>query len=105
MRYCFVLRIDPARVQEYEARHRDVWPEMRQALETAGWTNYSLFVDEDGLLVGYVECDDFERARAAMQASEVNARWQAEMSGFLVGSEGLAPDMAMAPLREVFHLA
>lgn len=104
LRHCVVLRIDSDKAPEYEARHREVWPEMREALRKAGWANYSLFLGEDGLVVGYLECDDFERAREAMQGSDVNARWQEEMSGFLAESDGRAPDMAMTPLREVFHL-
>jgi L-rhamnose mutarotase len=51
-RICFVLQIKPERLQEYKARHRVVWPEMLQALREAGWTNYSLFLRPDGLLVG-----------------------------------------------------
>lgn len=77
---------------------------MRQALSATGWTNYSLFLREDGLLVGYVETSDFEAARAAMDKLEVNARWQKDMSGFFMIPPGVTPDKAMAPLLEVFHL-
>ncbi len=41
---------------------------MLAALREAGWRNYSLFLREDGLLVGYLETDDFEAAQAAMAA-------------------------------------
>ena len=75
-RVCFLLRVDPERLDEYKARHRDVWPEMREALREAGWGNYSLFLGEDGLLVGYVETEDFEAAQRAMAATDVNDRWQ-----------------------------
>ena len=67
----------PERLDEYKARHRDVWPEMRDALREAGWGNYSLFLRDDGLLVGYVETEDFEAAQRAMAATDVNDRWQA----------------------------
>ncbi len=62
-RVCFLLRVDPERLDEYKERHRDVWPEMQQALRDAGWGNYSLFLRDDGLLVGYVETEDFEAAQ------------------------------------------
>src|SRR4051794_25431881 len=61
-RVCFLLRVRPDRLDEYKAAHRNVWPEMRDALSRHGWHNYSLFLAEDGLLVGYVETDDFARA-------------------------------------------
>src|SRR5208283_5139976 len=101
-RVCFVLQVKPERLEEYKERHRAVWPEMLAALRETGWRNYSLFLREDGLLIGYLETDDFERARAAMSQREVNQRWQREMGGFFVQPEGMLPDRAMQPLEEVF---
>ncbi|MFF9340427.1 MULTISPECIES: L-rhamnose mutarotase [unclassified Streptomyces] len=104
-RVCFLLKVRAEKVTEYRERHRAVWAEMLDALSAAGWHNYSLFLREDGLLVGYLETPDFDRARATMDATGVNARWQAEMAGFFEELDGRAPDAAMRPLTEVFHLA
>jgi L-rhamnose mutarotase len=103
-RVCFVLQVKPERLAEYKERHRDVWPEMRAALRETGWGNYSLFLRDDGLLVGYLETENFERARGGMAKREVNERWQREMGDFLVQADGMLPDRAMQPLEEVFHL-
>lgn len=103
-RICFQLRINPAKADEYRARHAAVWPEMLDALSEAGWTNYSLFLAPDGMLIGYVECEDFERCLELMAATDVNARWQSSMAEFFVGLDG-APDEGMRPLEEVFHLS
>ena len=103
-RVCFLLKVRPDRLAEYRERHRAVWPEMLDALRAAGWHDYSLFLREDGLLVGYLKTDDFAAARAAMAATEVNARWQAEMAPFFEDLDG-RPDEGVAPLAEVFHLA
>jgi L-rhamnose mutarotase len=103
-RVCFLLQVRPERLQEYKERHKAVWPEMRQALRDTGWMNYSLFLREDGLLVGYLETLDFDAARAAMEKLAVNARWQTEMSGFFLNPPEVTPDRAMTPLEEVFHL-
>ncbi|MER7369467.1 L-rhamnose mutarotase [Nonomuraea wenchangensis] len=102
-RVCFLLRVRPERLAEYRERHREVWPEMREALSRTGWHNYSLFLRDDGLLVGYLETDDFEAAKKAMAETEVNARWQAEMAPFFADLDG-RPDEGMTPLTEVFHL-
>jgi L-rhamnose mutarotase len=102
-RYCFLLRVRPERMDEYRRRHANVWPEMLAALAETGWRNYSLFLHDDGLLVGYVEADDLAASLAAMAATEVNARWQAEMAPFFAGLEG-APDAGLVLLEEVFHL-
>ena len=54
-RVCFTLRVKPTVLEEYKAHHEQVWPEMLDALRRTGWHNYSLFLDDDGLLVGYFE--------------------------------------------------
>jgi L-rhamnose mutarotase len=102
-RYCFCLQVKPDRKAEYARRHRAVWPEMRQALLDTGWRNYSLFLRDDGLLIGYVEAADLQAAQAGMAATAVNARWQAEMAPFFVDLEG-RPDEGFLLLEEVFHL-
>jgi L-rhamnose mutarotase len=100
-RVCFLLRVRSDRLDEYRARHREVWPEMLAALRETGWSNYSLFLRDDGLLVGYLETEDFEAAQRGTQARDVNARWQAEMAEFF---ESCRPDHAFERLDEVFHL-
>ena len=103
-RICFLLRVRPDRLDEYRERHATVWPEMRDALRETGWGNYSLFLADDGLLVGYLEPEDFDAARAGMAAREVNARWQAEMAEFFELPDDERPDTGLRRLLEVFHL-
>lgn len=102
-RVCFQLQVKPDRINEYTRRHARVWPDMLQALATAGWHNYSLFLRPDGLLIGYFETDSLAAAQAAMAATEVNARWQSEMAEFFVALDG-APDTGFLQLTEVFNL-
>ncbi|MEV8433793.1 L-rhamnose mutarotase [Streptomyces sp. HUAS 31] len=104
-RVCFLLKVRADRLDEYRERHTAVWPEMLQALSATGWRNYSLFLRDDGLLVGYLETEDFAAAVAGMEATDVNARWQADMAPFFESLDGARPDEAMKPLTEVFHLA
>ena len=103
MRVCFLLKVRPDKVAQYKARHAEVWPEMLNALRETGWKNYSLFLRPDGLLVGYLEAEDFEKCCAAMKQHPVNARWQAEMVPFFEVNNG-GPDDNMFPLDEIFHL-
>jgi L-rhamnose mutarotase len=104
MRICFLLKVREDRLEEYKERHAQVWPEMQGALRASGWRNYSLFLRPDGLVVGYLEADDFETCRANMKHHPVNARWQREMSPLIESVNGAAPDDTMFPLEEVFHL-
>lgn len=101
-RVCFLLRVRPDLVADYRAAHSDVWPEMRAALHRAGWHNYSIFVTDDGQVIGYLETEDFAAAQAAMAATGVNARWQAEMAPFFEGEH--RADESFQRVAEAFHL-
>ena len=100
--FCFKVKQDM--IPEYKRRHEQVWPEMLQALRETGWKNYSLFMRDDGLLFGYLETDDFQKARDEMATREINLRWQREMAPFFEIEPGRRPDQAMQELEEVFHL-
>lgn len=102
-RVCFLLKVKADKIDEYREAHKAVWPEMLQALRETGWHNYSLFLRPDGMLVGYVETPDFEKALAEMAKREINLKWQQEM-GHLFESLTGRPDESMITLEEVFHL-
>lgn len=110
-RVCFVMHLRPDRVDDYLAAHEEVWPEMLDALRDTGWHNYSLFLrEDDGMVVGYLETDDFDRAVAAMAATDVNTRWQTVMSEYFRPSRtpdaaGAQPATDQQRLTEYFHLA
>src|SRR5207245_9465392 len=69
-RVCFTARIRRDKLAEYTERHERVWPEMADALPAAGSTNYSLFLTRDGLLIGYLETDDFAPAQQRTAQTE-----------------------------------
>ena len=103
-RVCFLGRVRAERLAEYRERHERVWPEMLDELRQAGWRNYSLFLTEDGLLVGYLETDDYQVALHRMAETEVNARWQREMAPYFTELDGRPPDEGFRRIAEVFHL-
>jgi L-rhamnose mutarotase len=103
-RVCFLGRVRPERLAEYRARHEQVWPDMLAALREAGWGNYSLFLTGDGLLVGYLETQDYQAALDRMAATEVNARWQRDMAPYFTELDGLPPDQGFKRVDEIFHV-
>ena len=98
----FTMRIQPGHEDEYIRRHAAVWPDMLAALTAAGCSNYSIY-RRDTDLFGYMEVDDFDRFRAMMDASPVNARWQADMGGLIDPLTDPATGFHRR-LDEVFHL-
>lgn len=103
-RVCFLLKVKQDMLEEYKRRHKEVWPEMLDALRETGWHNYSLFLRDDGLLIGYLETPDFEAAKAGMAKKAVNERWQNDMAPFFEALDGRHADESMLALEEVFHL-
>ncbi|MCI1676329.1 MAG: L-rhamnose mutarotase [Ancrocorticia sp.] len=101
-RCCFLLRVRQEMLPEYVGAHQHVWDEMREALSSSGWRNYSLFLQpETGMVVGYFESDDTDQAQKAMAATDVNTRWQATMSKYFVQPDGGTNEI----LPQYFYLA
>ena len=99
----FQFKVRPDRLTEYKELHKQVWPEMLQALRNAGWHNYTLFMRSNGLIFGYFETEEsFAVAQAKMTVSEVNTRWQEFMAPFT--DAHARPDESFLELEEYFHL-
>jgi L-rhamnose mutarotase len=99
-RSAFVLRVRPDKVDEYLEAHRDVWPELLDALRAGGIRNYTIFRAGNEMF-GYFEADDLERAASYLERQPVSARWQDAMADLL---EERVPDAGPPSLEEVFRL-
>ena len=101
----FLLKVKEDRIEEYKKHHREVWPDMLDALRRTGWHNYSLFMRDDGLMFGCFETpESFQAALDGMSQEEVNTKWQEFMAPFFESPDGTRPDRMMLELEEVFHL-
>lgn len=99
----FQFKVRNDRLDEYKEHHKNVWPEMLDALRESGWHNYSLFMRPDGLIFGYFETEEsLADAQAKMAMKEVNTRWQEFMSDFM--DANAHPDETFLELEEYFHL-
>ena len=54
----FQFKVAPDHLAEYKEHHKNVWPEMLDALRETGWHNYTLFMRDDGLIFGYFETEE-----------------------------------------------
>jgi L-rhamnose mutarotase len=96
----FVLQVRPDKIDEYVEAHANVWPELRDALSSAGIRNYTIF--RAGTQVfGYFEAENLGAAERYLAAQEVCTRWQNEMAGLL---EERVPDGGPPPLEQIFRL-
>lgn len=101
----FLLKVKPEMLEEYKKRHKEVWPDMLEALTRHGWHNYSLFLTDEGLLFGYFETPvSLAEAQKGMSKEEVNERWQTQMAPFFENIGGKHADEGMLELEQVFYL-
>ena len=82
-RVAFLIRVKPEKMEEYKKLHSPIWPELKAELEAAGMRNYSLWLRDDGLEFGYLECHDWDAGCAYLAKSEVHDKWQALMQNYL----------------------
>ncbi len=96
----FVLRVRPDKIDEYVEAHANVWPELLEALSSAGIRNYTIFRAGTEVF-GYFEAQDLDAAERYLAAQEVCTRWQDAMSGLL---EERVPDGGPPALEQIFRL-
>lgn len=75
----FAMRIASEHVTRYVSMHRSPWPELVRALDRHGWRDYSLFLSQERLLVGYLRSADWPMSSAGMGAEPVSVAWSVEM--------------------------
>ena len=102
LRKAFRMSVHPGHHQEYERRHRPIWPELEQALLAHGVRSYSIFLDEaTSDLFAYAEIESEERWQAIAQ-TEVCRRWWRSMRELMPANADDSP--RSSDLREVFHI-
>ena len=96
----FVLHVRPDRIDQYIKAHENVWPEMLDALRSAGIRNYTIFRSGTEVF-GYFEADDLAAAELYLSQQEVCTRWQDHIAPLL---DARVPDAGPPALEEIFRL-
>lgn len=107
-RYCLALDLknDPQLIAEYEAYHRDVWPEIKQSILDSGITNMEIYRLGNRLFM-IMETDDtfsFDR-KSAMDASNPKVqKWEQLMWKFQQPVPGSKPGEKWVLMDKIFSL-
>jgi L-rhamnose mutarotase len=102
IRKAFIMHVAPGHEAEYERRHRPIWKELEQTLQSHGVHQYSIFLDAaTRQLFAYVEIED-EGRWAAIAGRDVCKRWWAFMKDVMPTNPDNSPQSK--ELREVFHI-
>ena len=97
----FKMKLYEGQEAEYEKRHNQLWPEMKDMIHEYGGKNYTIFLDKETLtLFGYIEIEDEERwAKGADTA--INRKWWDFMADIMETNPDNSP--VSIDLKEVFH--
>lgn len=102
IRKAFKMKLNNGMLEEYEKRHREIWPEMIRLFKEAGARNYSIYADKETLeLFGYVEVED-DKKWNAKNKTDIMQKWWDYMSDIMVVNPDNSP--VALTLKEVFYM-
>ena len=99
----FLFKIKKEHQEEYKKHHKNVWPEMLDALKKHGWNNYSIFMTPEGLLFGYFETSDTFEKSLSIEDENINRKWQDLMAPYFENIGGEDSEERIIILEEVFY--
>ncbi|MFV0520913.1 MAG: L-rhamnose mutarotase [Mangrovibacterium sp.] len=101
-RQAFKMYLKPGCEAEYEKRHREIWPELRQLLKDIGIYDYSIFWDrETNLLIGCQKVDGNESSQD-LGNNPIVQKWWEYMADIMETNQDFSP--ISIPLDEVFYM-
>ena len=87
---------------EYKRRHDAIWPELSSLLRKAGIQEYSIFLDEETLvLFGYLRIADPAKLDL-LPAKAIMQKWWLYMKDIMESHPDHSP--VTIPLKEVFYM-
>lgn len=98
----FSIVIDPERAGDFDALNSNLWPDLREAMEVAGFRNYTGF-RRGAHVVYYGEFyPNLAAAFRTMATHSMRARWRAALGGIVT----TITDTDGSPITaaEVYHL-
>ena len=98
----FKMKIFDGQAEEYERRHNELWPEMKDMIHEYGGKNYTIFLDkETNVLFGYIKIES-EELWAKSADTAICRKWWDYMADIMYTNEDNSP--VSVDLQNVFHL-
>ena len=102
-REAFKMYLKPGFEKEYEKRHNEIWPELKQLLKETGVSDYSIFWDKDTNLLFAYQLVEGNASSQDLGENPVVQKWWAYMADIMDTNSDNSP--VSIPLKEVFYLA
>ncbi len=100
-RIAFKMQLHPGQTEEYKRRHDNLWPELSQLLSEAGISDYSIFLDEETLILFVILKIEDPTWLDRLPQHPVMQRWWAYMQDIMDTHPDQSP--VSKPLKEVFY--
>lgn len=101
-REAFKMYLKPGYEAEYERRHREIWPEVKQLLKESGVSDYSIYQDKDTNILFAVQKVSGEASSQDLGDNPIIQKWWAYMADIMETNPDNSP--VSIPLKEVFHM-
>ena len=98
----FRMFLNPGQATEYRRRHDALWPELEGLLRDAGISDYSIYLDEEHLVLFAVLRRRADHTMDTLPQHPVMQRWWAHMGDIMRTNPDGSPVVEMLPC--LFHL-
>ena len=101
-RNAFKMKLKPGFEAEYKKRHDEIWSELSNLLSETGIQDYSIFLDEETLILFAVQKISKDFDESYLPNHPIVKKWWAYMADIMETNQDNSP--IAIPLKEVFHL-
>lgn len=101
-RNAFKMYLKPGFEKEYEKRHNELWPEMRELLKKEGVSDYSIFWDKETNILFAVQKNSGEQSSQEIGTNPIVQKWWDYMADIMEVNDDNSP--ISIPLEELFHM-
>ena len=101
-REAFKMFLKPGFEKEYERRHAEIWPELKQMLSDNGVYDYSIYWDKDTNILFACQKTKGEASSQDMGTNPIVQKWWDYMADIMETNPDNSP--VSIPLPEMFHM-
>ncbi|WP_326983863.1 L-rhamnose mutarotase [Chryseobacterium sp. MYb264] len=101
-RISFKMFLKPGCEKEYEKRHHEIWPELKELLKDSGVADYTIYWDKDTNTLFAHQVISEGAGSQDLGESEIVKKWWNYMADLMETNPDHSP--VSIPLQEVFHL-
>ncbi|WP_237690495.1 L-rhamnose mutarotase [Salegentibacter lacus] len=96
------MKLLPGFQAEYKKRHNEIWPELSKLLSDRGIYDYSIFLDEETLILFAIQKVRPGANLESLTEEPILRKWWKYMSDIMETNPDNSP--VEKPLKKVFHM-